>query len=106
MRGIFSFFIFLAQSSRHGTHGEPNVVQTSQKELKTPKIKYQYMSTIIWFNTKFRKIGMGTIVGMGLIPLEISGALRCTQLRQTAQEQQQTFSGQHAAARPNSADVT
>jgi len=69
VRGIFSFFIFLAQSSRHGTHGEPNVVQTSQKELKTPKIKYQYMSTIIWFNTKFRKIGMGTIVGMGLIPI-------------------------------------
>ena len=27
------------------------------------------MSTIIWFNTKFRKIGMGTIVGMGLIPI-------------------------------------
>ena len=70
VRGIFSFFIFLAQSLRHGTHGEPNVVQTSQKELKTPKMKYQYMSTIIWFNTKFRKIGMGTIVGMGLIPLK------------------------------------
>ena len=32
-------------------------------------MKYQYMSTIIWFNTKFRKIGMGTIVGMGLIPI-------------------------------------
>ena len=31
------------------------------------------MSTIIWFNTKFRKIGMGTIVGMGLIPIATGG---------------------------------